>query len=92
VLQYQDDADAVHIANNSRYGLSGAVNGGSLERSLAVASQLRTGTVSVNGGQWFGADSPFGGYKESGIGREHGIAGFEEYLELKTVGLPADAA
>jgi aldehyde dehydrogenase (NAD+) len=92
VLKYEDDADAVRIANNSRYGLSGAVNGGSLERALAVASQLRTGTIAVNGGQWFGADSPFGGYKESGIGREHGIAGFEEYLELKTVGLPADAA
>jgi aldehyde dehydrogenase (NAD+) len=92
VLRYQDDDDAVRIANNSRYGLSGAVNGGSLDRALAVASRLRTGTVAVNGGQWFGADSPFGGYKESGIGREHGIAGFEEYLELKTVGLPADAA
>jgi aldehyde dehydrogenase (NAD+) len=92
VLRYQDDDDAVRIANNSRYGLSGAVNGGSLERALAVASRIRTGTIAVNGGQWFGADSPFGGYKESGIGREHGVAGFEEYLELKTVGLPADAA
>jgi aldehyde dehydrogenase (NAD+) len=92
VLRYRDDDDAVRIANNSRYGLSGAVNGGSLDRALAVAARLRTGTVAVNGGAWFGADSPFGGYKESGIGREHGIAGFEEYLELKTVGLPADAA
>ena len=43
---------------------------------------------SVNGGQWFGPDSPFGGYKESGLGREHGVAGFEEYLETKTIGLP----
>jgi aldehyde dehydrogenase (NAD+) len=92
VLRYQDDDDAVRIANNSRYGLSGTVNGGSLDRALAVAARIRAGTISVNGGQWFGADSPFGGYKESGIGREHGIAGFEEYLELKTVGLPADAA
>jgi aldehyde dehydrogenase (NAD+) len=92
VLKFEDDADAVRIANNSRYGLSGGVNSASLERALAVATQIRTGTISVNGGQWFGADSPFGGYKESGIGREHGIAGFEEYLELKTVGLPADAA
>ncbi len=92
VLRYQDDDDAVRIANNSRYGLSGAVSGGSLDRALAVATRIRTGTIAVNGGQWFGADSPFGGYKESGIGREHGIAGFEEYLELKTVGLPADAA
>jgi aldehyde dehydrogenase (NAD+) len=92
VLRYEDDADAVRIANDSRYGLSGAVNSASLERALAVASQIRTGTIAVNGGQWFGVDSPFGGYKESGIGREHGLAGFEEYLEFKTVGLPADAA
>jgi aldehyde dehydrogenase (NAD+) len=92
VLRYEDDGDAVRIANNSRYGLSGAVNSASLERALAVASQIRTGTIAVNGGQWFGTDSPFGGYKESGIGREHGLAGFEEYLEFKTVGLPADAA
>lgn len=92
VLKYKDDDDAVRIANNSRYGLSGAVTSASLDRALAVAARIRTGTVAVNGGGWFGADSPFGGYKESGIGREHGVAGFEEYLELKTVGLPADAA
>ena len=54
-----------------------------------IARRIRTGTISVNGGQWFGPDSPFGGYKESGQGREHGVAGFEEYLETKTVGLPA---
>jgi len=89
VIPYEDDDDAVRIANNSRYGLSGAVNGGSLERALAVARRIRTGTISVNGGQWFGPDSPFGGYKESGLGREHGLAGFEEYLETKTVGLPS---
>ena len=92
VIQYTDDDDAVRIANNSRYGLSGSVASASLERAMAVASRIRTGTISVNGGQWFGPDSPFGGYKDSGIGREHGIAGFEEYLETKTVGLPAPAA
>jgi aldehyde dehydrogenase (NAD+) len=91
VLKYRDDDDAVRIANNSRYGLSGAVAGGSLDRAMSVASRIRTGTISVNGGQWFGPDSPFGGYKESGVGREHGVAGFEEYLETKTVGLPAPA-
>ncbi len=84
VIPYEDDDDAVRIANNSRYGLSGAVNGGSFDRALAVARRIRTGTVAVNGGQWFGPDSPFGGYKESGLGREHGVAGFEEYLETKT--------
>ena len=88
VIPYEDDDDAVRIANASRYGLSGAVNGKSLERAMGVARRIRTGTVSVNGGQWFGPDSPFGGYKESGLGREHGIQGFEEYLETKTVGLP----
>jgi len=89
VIPFEDDDDAVRIANNSRYGLSGAVNSGSLDRALAVARRIRTGTLSVNGGQWFGPDSPFGGYKESGLGREHGVQGFEEYLETKTIGLPA---
>ena len=88
VIRFTDDDDAVRIANNSRYGLSGSVSSASLDRALAVAGRIRTGTVSVNGGQWFGPDSPFGGYKQSGIGREHGVAGFEEYLETKTVGLP----
>jgi aldehyde dehydrogenase (NAD+) len=56
---------------------------------MSVAKRIRTGTLSLNGGQWFGPDSPFGGYKESGIGREHGVAGFEEYLQTKTIGYPA---
>lgn len=88
VIPFEDDDDAVRIANNSRYGLSGAVNSGSLERAISVARRIRTGTIAVNGGQWFGPDSPFGGYRESGTGREHGVAGFEEYLETKTIGLP----
>jgi aldehyde dehydrogenase (NAD+) len=91
VIPYEDDDHAVRIANNSRYGLSGAVTGGSLERAVGVAQRIRTGTVAVNGGQWFGPDAPFGGYRESGVGREHGIEGFEEYLETKTLGLPEDA-
>jgi aldehyde dehydrogenase (NAD+) len=92
VLRYEDDEDAVRIANNSSFGLSGGVVSASLDRALGIAKRIRTGTVSVNGGMWFGPDSPFGGYKDSGIGREHGVEGFEEYLETKTVGLPADAA
>ncbi len=88
VIPYQDDDDAVRIANNSRYGLSGAVSSASLERALAVARRIRTGTLAVNGGLWFGPDSPFGGCKQSGIGREHGVEGFEEYLQTKTLGLP----
>jgi len=88
VIPFDDDDDAVRIANNSRYGLSGAVTSKSLDRALGVARRIRTGTLAVNGGQWFGPDSPFGGYKESGQGREHGVPGFEEYLETKTIGLP----
>jgi aldehyde dehydrogenase (NAD+) len=91
VLKYDNDDDAVRIANNSMYGLSGAVTSASLERAEGVARRIRTGTVSVNGGMWFGPDSPFGGYRQSGNGREHGIEGFEEYLETKTIGLPARA-
>jgi aldehyde dehydrogenase (NAD+) len=88
VIPFDDDDDAVRIANNSRYGLSGGVTSASLERAMAVARRIRTGTLSVNGGMWFGPDSPFGGYKQSGLGREHGVQGFEEYLETKTVGYP----
>ena len=91
VIPYDTDDDAVRIANNSKYGLSGAVNGTDLDRAYGVARRIRTGTIAVNGGQWFGPDSPFGGYKQSGLGREHGLAGFEEYLETKTIGLPGPA-
>lgn len=85
LLPHDGDDDAVRIANDSPYGLSGAVHGEDVERARAVAKRLRTGTVSVNGGVWYGADVPFGGYKQSGIGREMGVAGFEEYLETKAI-------
>ncbi|WP_258938503.1 aldehyde dehydrogenase [Actinomadura luteofluorescens] len=85
ILPHDGDDDAVRIANDSPYGLSGAVHGGDVERARGVARRLRTGTVSVNGGVWYGADVPFGGYKQSGIGREMGVAGFEEYLETKSI-------
>ncbi|WP_370332937.1 aldehyde dehydrogenase family protein [Mycolicibacterium hippocampi] len=83
VIGYEDDDDAVRIANNSIYGLSGAVFG-SEDRALAVARRIRTGTFSINGGNYFSPDSPFGGYKQSGIGREMGTAGLAEFLETKT--------
>jgi aldehyde dehydrogenase (NAD+) len=89
VLPHDGDDDAVRIANDSPYGLSGSVESGSLDRAKAVAARVRTGTLSVNGGVWFAADAPFGGYKQSGIGREMGVAGFEEYLETKLVAEPA---
>jgi acyl-CoA reductase-like NAD-dependent aldehyde dehydrogenase len=87
VIPHDGDDDAVRIANNSIYGLSGAVFG-SEERALAVARRIRTGTVGVNGGAWFGPDVPFGGYKQSGVGREMGAAGLEEFLESKSLAIP----
>jgi len=87
VIAHDGDDDAVRIANNSIYGLSGAVYG-SDERALAVARRIRTGTVGVNGGAWFGPDVPFGGFKQSGIGREMGVAGLEEFLESKSLAIP----
>ncbi|MCM3920673.1 aldehyde dehydrogenase family protein [Frankia sp. AiPs1] len=88
VLPFDDDDDAVAIANNSIYGLSGVVSSGSVERAMAVARRLRTGTVAVNNAHWLAPDSPFGGYKQSGLGRENGIPGFESFLEIKTIGYP----
>lgn len=89
VIPFDDDDDAVRIANDSIYGLSGAVTSGNEERALALARRIRTGTMSINGAMWFAVDTPFGGYKQSGVGRENGMAGFEEYLETKVIGLPA---
>ena len=83
VIGYDDDDDAVRIANNSIYGLSGAIFGGE-DRALAMARRIRTGTFSINGGNYFSPDAPFGGYKQSGIGREMGEAGLEEFQERKT--------
>lgn len=90
VIPFDDDDDAVRIANDSEYGLSGAVTSANEERSISVARRLRTGTVGVNGGIWYGADSAFGGYKASGIGRQNGDEGFLQHLETKVVagGLP----
>ena len=92
VIPFEDDADAVRIANDSIYGLSGAVHSASEERALAVARGIRAGTLSVNGGGWFHPDTPFGGYRQSGVGRENGEAGFEEYLEMKVIALPGKRA
>jgi aldehyde dehydrogenase (NAD+) len=88
IIPHDGDDDAVRIANNSVYGLSGAVFGGDADRALAVARRIRTGTVGVNGGAWFGPDVPFGGFKQSGVGREMGTAGLEEFLEVKSLAIP----
>jgi aldehyde dehydrogenase (NAD+) len=89
VIPHDGDDDAVRIANESEYGLSGSVDSASLERAKAVARRIRTGTLAVNGGVWFSPDAPFGGFKQSGVGREMGVAGFEEYLETKVMAEPA---
>ncbi len=89
VIPFEDDDDAVRIANDSTYGLGGAVVSASLERALAVAGRVRTGTLSVNGGMTYSPDLPFGGYKDSGIGRQNGTAGFDQYLETKSLAWPA---
>lgn len=87
VLQsFADDDEAVRIANDSDFGLAGAVMSSSLERGMSVARRVRTGSFGVNGGMYYGADAPFGGYKNSGIGRQCGIEGFQQYLETKTIG------
>ena len=89
VIAHDGDDDAIRIANESPYGLSGAVQSGDPERAWRVAESVRTGTMGINGGVWYGGDVPFGGYKASGIGREMGVQGFEEYLETKSVAEPA---
>jgi aldehyde dehydrogenase (NAD+) len=85
VIAHDGDDDAVRIANDSPYGLSGTVFGTDPERAAGIAARLRVGTVNINGGVWYAADAPFGGYKQSGVGREMGLAGFEEYTEIKVI-------
>ncbi|EKF21219.1 aldehyde dehydrogenase family protein [Mycolicibacterium hassiacum DSM 44199] len=87
VLRYRDDDEAVAIANNSAYGLGGAVYGSDVDRALAVARRIRTGQVSING--CIAGDAPFGGFGQSGIGREGGVLGLRNYMEPKAIGVPA---
>jgi aldehyde dehydrogenase (NAD+) len=85
VIPFEDDEDAIRIANDSAYGLGGGVTSGNLDRAMKVARRVRTGTMSVNGGMSIAGDIPFGGYKASGIGREWGLEGIEEFLETKLI-------
>jgi acyl-CoA reductase-like NAD-dependent aldehyde dehydrogenase len=89
VIPYEDEDEAVRIANDSPYGLAGYVLSESLERSSGVARRLRAGTIGLNGAAAYGAEVPFGGFKHSGIGRQNGNAGFAQYLEVKSVAWPA---
>jgi len=88
VLRYRDDDDAVAIANNSSYGLSGSVWGGDVDRAVGVARRIRTGQVAVNG--CGPGAAPFGGFKLSGLGREGGgLSGVYQYMEQMAIGVPA---
>jgi aldehyde dehydrogenase (NAD+) len=84
VLPYETEEEAIALANDTEYGLSGCVYSGDRERAVAMASQLRTGQVHINGTS-VDFNSPFGGYKRSGNGREWGVEGFEEFLETKAL-------
>ena len=86
VIPYETEDEAVAIANGTPYGLSGGVFGGDQDRAVAVARRMRTGMVDVNGGR-FNPLAPFGGYKQSGNGRELGVYGLEEFLEVKSLQL-----
>ncbi len=84
IIPYQDEDDAIAIANDSIYGLSGYVQSGDVDRARRVASKMRTGMVHINGAPT-DINAPFGGYKQSGNGREWGAHGFDEFLEIKAV-------
>jgi len=87
VLTYKDEDDAVAIANNSTFGLNGAVFTTDIQHGLAIASRIRTGTVELNGNP-AGLSAPMGGFKSSGIGREQGYEGLDSYTESRSIGLP----
>jgi aldehyde dehydrogenase (NAD+) len=88
VMPYDTENEAVEIANDSIYGLCGAVWSPDTERALQIAKRVRTGTLEINGASWWGVDTPFGGMKQSGLGREGGEYGFAEYLDLRVISHP----
>lgn len=87
VMSYRDDGEAVRIANDTMYGLSGAIWSADHRRAIALARRIQTGQLDINGAP-YNPRAPFGGYKKSGIGRELGPAGLKEYLQTKSVQLP----
>jgi acyl-CoA reductase-like NAD-dependent aldehyde dehydrogenase len=90
VIPFVDEGDAVRIANDSEYGLSGSLWTGSAPRAIRVAKALRTGTLSVNSNSSVRVQAPFGGFKRSGLGRELGMGALDNYTEVKSVYFSAD--
>jgi aldehyde dehydrogenase (NAD+) len=88
VIAYDSEDEAIAIANNTIYGLSGEVSSADVDRAFEVAKRMRTGNVTINGKSHFGITSPFGGTKQSGLGYRNGDEGYREYLEAKTIGMP----
>jgi len=89
IATYESEEEALALANDSIYGLSGGVWSADAERAMAFARGMRTGQVSINGGP-FNISAPFGGYKMSGNGRELGLHGLEEFLEIKSIQRPVE--
>jgi aldehyde dehydrogenase (NAD+) len=93
VVKYDgDDDEAVRVANNSAYGLSAYVQTSDEDRAWRIARRLRAGTVNIGASFYLSPDTPFGGYGASGVGREHGVDGFREYLQAKTIASPSNVA
>ena len=86
IIAYDNEEEAIQIANDTVYGLSGAVWAADKDKAIAIARRIRTGQIAVNGGA-FNINAPLGGYKQSGVGREYSEYGFEEFLEIKSMQL-----
>jgi betaine-aldehyde dehydrogenase len=91
VIPYDDEEEAISIANNTRYGLNGSVFTTDIDRGISVARRMETGTVELNGNS-AGFLAPMGGVKHSGLGREFGPEGLDPFVELKSVGIPGEVA
>lgn len=87
MIPYHDEADAIRIANDTEFGLAGYVWSASTDSARSIARRLRTGMLGINGGMFTGADMPFGGRRSSGMGREWGVEGLEEFLDVQTLAL-----
>jgi aldehyde dehydrogenase (NAD+) len=89
VIPFEDDEDAIRIANDTPYGLAGSILSDNHERAMKIARRVKTGSLSINHARSIASDIPFGGRKSSGMGREWGVAGIEEFLESTIIAYPA---